>query len=335
MRSFFLLLILLSPLAFADELIHFTNKNKPLLCINRQEYEKFYTVDTLIGKGLVINKILVKEIEKVKGIFDIYDEKKNAIGLSESKKLTDLATWCIKNQLPEQALKHFEEALKADPKNKTIEKQKAKFEKHLEKEKEKEEEYRLKHQDAFVLRLTYNYEISEELLDNTVQTLKNSNRFLYKITDGYAYLKKVSIELGLDNGDYRVRKDKQNSELGGAKGVTRGSVVFIEENFHEITFVHELGHLKYGIPDEYIPAVRKPCSSCLVADQVFMIQESMNEKEHLGMICDDYIHDGEGMPCWDYLKQKKYRHEGYFLGRSFGEAPEIEIEIIREPRQKK
>lgn len=323
----------------ADSLIHFTqNIKKPLACRIVKEYKQFYLVDTTFGKNLLIGKTVIKKIEKIKGIFDLYEEKKNEVGLNDTNGLLKLADWCLKQSLNDYALIHCEEALKASPDNKNAQKKLDAVKKMIQEAVDKEEEYRKKNQDAFVLRLTYNYDISEELIQRDIEAIKESNRYLYQMTDGFAYLKAVSIELGLDNGDYRVRKDNKNSELGGAKGVTKGSVVFIEESFHAITFVHELGHLKYGIPDEYIPQTTKPCSSCLVADKVYAEEPEAQydpDKKYLSMICDEYVHDGEGKPCWDNLRRKKYKHLGYFFGKDYGQPPEVEVTVIRDAGKKK
>ncbi|MEK7483699.1 MAG: hypothetical protein AABZ60_05115 [Planctomycetota bacterium] len=339
-KTLFLLIVgSLSDWRLADELLHFTqNIKKPLACRIVKEYKQFYVVDTLFGKNLVINKKLIKKKEKIKGVFDLYEEKKNQVGLSDTVGLIKVADWCLSQELRDLAVLHYGEAIKSDPKNKDAPKKLEKLKKGIEDDAKKAEEYRLKTQDAFVLRLTYNYDISEALLERDKEAIKESNRYLYQMTEGFAYLKSVTIELGLDNGDYRVRHDPKNSELEGNKGVTSGSVVYIEENFHAITFVHELGHLKYGVPDEYIPKTTKPCSSCLVAATVFAEEPEAQydpDKHYLPMICDEYIHDGEGTPCWENLRRKKYKHLGFFFGKDYGSPPEVEIKIIRDAGKKK
>lgn len=167
-------------------------------------------------------------------------------------------------------------------------------------------------------------DVDEEFYDGLSIRIRRINRFLWRLTEGQFYLKKITLKDMTRRARWRIPKGMADTKLmgaGGAQCVNAG-----RENWYLRAggranvriFVHELFHGIFGLPDE-----RAGCP-CLMQGGLYGI--TLAEIK----ICDEDSHKEERrIPgcCWDKIIERfpKVVHPNK---EDFGRAPDAKIVIV-------
>jgi tetratricopeptide (TPR) repeat protein len=244
--------------------------------------------------------LMEEEAEQLRAALETKRQEAAASG-DPSKALLDVATWCMKQDLVDEAGALFEEVLKADPSN-------AKAAAGLKSVQENEstkfhglaKEY-IAAGRAFKIRVAVEDNANAQFMETWKEFLESVSDYMFEITEGQFFVYEWTLEDQTSNGKLIIDKGKLEFQSMNGKAVA-GLLAYCksggtpEWEVHcpgrtwEANVVHELMHGLFGLPDEYN---QNPKCACLM--------RSHPNPQHL---CVASTHKGRGESCWDRIKKR-------------------------------
>jgi tetratricopeptide (TPR) repeat protein len=173
---------------------------------------------------------------------------------------------------------------------------------------------------AFKIRCSFEPDAQRKHLEHFGEIVQEASEMIWDMTGGGIYIAEAEIYDKKSDGDVVVLNLDQNKvQHGGqtAYGYSDGRRMFVGGNCLILTFVHEFGHAKFGLPDHY-------------GEQVDCIMNAGDGAKHMKfMYCTGKTRDpNKGPGCWETII-KRYpglKRPGE-VGEDFGEPPETKIII--------
>ncbi len=210
-------------------------------------------LETFDGE-ITVKKSEIKEHSRNKSRFEIYQEKLEKIKTDSADDQCNIAQWCKEQGLLSVAKKHTAEALKIDSKSKKAQ--------DLEKAIKDEVQKLLV---PLTLKVGVKQQLKKQDVEKLAEQVKKMSSNLAKITGGTMYLESVTFDVGSTNGDFVYDKDFSGIPNGGT------NIPFGPSHWHVGTLLHEFGHARLGLADEYdtskygVPTDDKCCDNCIMA----------------------------------------------------------------------
>ncbi|HLG42526.1 MAG TPA: hypothetical protein VI643_04105 [Planctomycetota bacterium] len=287
---------------FADVVV--TTKGKRFEGRITQETETGLTIQVYTGESVTISKPDIKSVKKGPSRFDEYDEKTVKEKPQTADDHVKLGKWCKSKGLEGLAKLHFERALGLDAENEEAKRglgMRKVGEKWLSAEEaEKLEAAKRAAENAYAIeiKLAVFDDISKERLQQMADLFAGFSDDLWFATEGNAYIKSIVATDKSRDGTVWVMSGDVEKEFIEGGGRTKGGHMEVAGKCSVYTFVHEGGHLFFGLPDEY-KSMGGGCPSCL------MVGGNM---EGFGpgkwKFCTEATHTGPGGPCWPKIKAR-------------------------------
>jgi len=221
----------------------------------------------------------------------------------------ELARWCDEEGLKTQARTHYEEALKL---NGSLEEAREalgwkKVNGAWESPEAGEEREKRKRAAASAhgieVELACAADLTEDRLKEMADLFAGFNDDIWVCTRGNFYLKSISAADRSKEGNVRVGAEDIDKNFIKGGGITYNkdspnAYMQVAGKCSVFTFIHEGGHLFFGLPDEYLN--RPPgCPECV------MVGGNM---QGFGpgkwKFCDPRNHEARGEDCWTRIKKK-------------------------------
>lgn len=235
-----------------------------------------------------------------------YELKKKEFGddLTTAKQCLELAEWCRKADLTDEAMGLYEEALKIDPSNAVAKKTITDLKGTI--------EYKLKTMVAEYEKVSHGWRLTIAIEDNVDaayleewrKKMESLSKFVFIVTEGQFFITEVKIEDETSNGRIIVEKGKKDwfgmntKEPSGILAYTKMSgtpkwEVHCPGKSWESVLCHEMFHGIFGLLDEYYQNPQCPC----------IMRSAPNPQK----LCNPQTHLGGGRqkePCWDTIKKR-------------------------------
>lgn len=181
--------------------------------------------------------------------------------------------------------------------------------------KKKERKKRLKRMVKFDLVFAIKPDASKKKMKDLAGRIKESSKLLYELTYGQMVFRDIVIKDGTTDGDVYI--PHLSEYVGPRTGNGRTRIFF---DFSPALLIHEFGHLKLGLPDEYKTkgGDRKTlCDACI-----------MGQMEDDLKFCDGDNHTASGASCWDRMLKKfdKLKYNEEIKKKDYDNPPEPKIE---------
>lgn len=217
----------------------------------------------------------------------------------------------------EEAREAFRKALEKDPKHASAQRALERLEKKLADVAGKKEADLRSRLVGLDLTIASKEDCTRAQLDDLAGRTKEASWILFQITHGQIYIAKIAIADKTEEGEVFIP-----TLTGPVQPRTRvGERMTMPFNYNPYLFIHEFGHLKFMLLDEYAPMAKKPCSRCWMANGT----ELANARDFF--LCDKTTHDGEGPDCWSRILQMypQLRWEPHVKGKDYGKPPEAAV----------
>jgi len=171
---------------------------------------------------------------------------------------------------------------------------------------------------AFVIRCSFEPNAQRSHLENFGKIVQKASERIWDMTGGGIYIAEAQIYDKKSDGDVVVKNLDKNKVQHNGRTVygyaEPGRRMFVGGNCLILTFVHEFGHAKFGLPDHY-------------GEQVDCIMNAGDGARHMKfMYCTGQSRGKQG--CWETIIKK---HPGLKRpsepGEDFGEPPQTKIVI--------
>jgi len=170
---------------------------------------------------------------------------------------------------------------------------------------------------AFKIRCSFEPDAQRSHLERFGKIVQKASEYIWDMTGGGIYIAEVQIYDKKSDGDCVVKNlDQIKVQHGGRTvyGYASGGKFFVGGKCLLLTFVHEFGHAKFGLPDHY-------------GEQVDCIMNAGDGAKHMKfMFCTGQSRGKQG--CWETISK---RYPGLKRpqqpGEDFDEPPETKILI--------
>lgn len=269
-----------------------------------EESDSFVAIETYADGTVRIPRADIKRWIKRKSKFDDYERKVRQRPPKDARDHLRLARWCRSRGLKNLAEMHYRKALELDPDLKEARRglEGLSGKAHRGKREEGKPERRRSTAVGLEVKLAVEEDISRERLQEMADHFASFSDDIWVCTEGNFYIKSVVATDRSTQGNVRVgRGDVEKRFIRGGGMTVPGSHMQVAGRCSVFTFVHEGGHLFFGLPDEY-KSRGGGCPACV------MIGGNM---EGFGpgkwKLCDASNHTGKGPDCWTRLR-RKYPH---------------------------
>ena len=171
---------------------------------------------------------------------------------------------------------------------------------------------------AFKIRCSFVPDAQVSHLENFGKIVQRASKHIWNMTGGGIYIAEAHIYDKKSDGDCVVKNLDQNKvQTRDGKTVygyaEPGRRFFVGGKCLQLTFVHEFGHAKFGLPDHY-------------GETVDCIMNAGNGAKHMKFLfCTGQSRGKQG--CWDTIIKKYPGLQRPQPGQDFGEPPETKITI--------
>ena len=171
---------------------------------------------------------------------------------------------------------------------------------------------------AFVIKCSFIPDAQKSHLEWFGKLVQKASATIWDMTGGGVYIAEAHIYDKKQDGDCVVKNLDQNKVVGpggrSAYGYASGGKFYVGGKCLLLTFVHEFGHAKFGLPDHY-------------GEKVDCIMNAGDGARHMKLTyCTSQTRGKQG--CWDSII-KKYPglKRPTEIGQDFDEPPETKIII--------
>jgi tetratricopeptide (TPR) repeat protein len=170
---------------------------------------------------------------------------------------------------------------------------------------------------AFKIRCSFEPDARTEHLEHFGKIVQKASETIWDMTGGGIYIAEAQIYDKKSDGDCVVKNLDQNKVQHGGRtvyGYASAGKFFVGGKCLLLTFVHEFGHAKFGLPDHY-------------GEQVDCIMNAGDGAKHMKLTyCTGQTRGKQG--CWEtILKKYPGLKRPTEIGQDFEEPPETKIII--------
>ncbi|MHC4607556.1 MAG: tetratricopeptide repeat protein [Planctomycetota bacterium] len=273
-----------------------------------RENDKTLVIETYRDGPIEIRKDRITKRKEGKSKLDQYDEKKKEAE-ETAQGLYELAAWCRKTGLLYRAELEYEAALKLDPEHEKAKRELKRLQERLLRE-------RTKGTEKVKLKVVIKVDADAAWLEEFKGVMQKAVEAWWECTNGQMIYDEIHIEDKKSEGDVVITnldKVKMSDEKYGFCSPS-DKRIWLGGKFHIVTFVHEMGHREFRLPEGYGDGSKNKHDGC--------VMNPYNAREY--RFCDKKSYNGKETDCWTRIRKikPKWKHPN-----GYARCPSVKITV--------